>query len=158
MALYNSPSCILLIPPCLFLSLSLGCHALQLKKKNTIRLHLTSPLLNFVHVLLWMTRVLKASVQVITFFLSNFFLSVWLFVWEYFFIASNTTSITLLFFFFFFFFWHLSSPYDVSGEVAGEGMMCKVWGQGECRGQSEVPLAEWRLKRDVTRKLMLSLA
>lgn len=37
------------------------------KKKNIIRLHLTSPLLTFVHVLLWVIRVLKASVQVIFF-------------------------------------------------------------------------------------------
>lgn len=97
---HHSPSCILLIPPRFFLSLSVACHALQLKKKKIIRLHLTSPLLTFVHVLLWMIWVLKASVQVITFFLYNLFFSVWLFMWEYgFFIASNTTSSTLHFFY-----------------------------------------------------------
>lgn len=54
--------------PSPFVSLSFtGVPRSAAKKKNIIRLHLTSPLLNFVHVLLWMIRVLKASVQVITF-------------------------------------------------------------------------------------------
>lgn len=74
MALCRSPSCVLLIPPCLFLPLSFSGvpHSAAKKKKNKtniIRLHLTSPLLSSVHVLLWMIRVLKASVQVITFFI-----------------------------------------------------------------------------------------
>lgn len=72
------------------------------QKKPIIRLHLTSPLLTLVFVLLWMIRVLKASVQVITFFI------LFVFVFLYgclcgnmaFFIASNTTSSTLHFFYF----------------------------------------------------------
>lgn len=157
MDLYHSPSCILLIPPCLFLSLSAVCHALQLKtnKKQTkktpiIRLHLTSPLLTLVFVLLWMIRVLKASVQVITFFI------LFVFVFLYgclcgntaFFIASNTTSSTLHFFYF-----------DVCiclPLMTFMGRYCRggyrqriVWGQGECGGhvtaQGEVLLANRRL-------------
>lgn len=103
MALYHSPSSILLIPPCLSLSVSFsGVPRSAAKNKTIIRLHLTSPLLSFVHVLLWMIRVLKASVQVITFFyiyiyIYKLFLSVWLFMWEYGFLLP-LTSRTLHFF------------------------------------------------------------
>lgn len=60
MALYHSLSSVLLIPVCLSLSLSVGLPpSAAKKKKNIVRLHLTSRLLSCAFVLLWMIMVLK---------------------------------------------------------------------------------------------------
>lgn len=86
MALYHSPSSILLIPLCLFLSLSVGCHALQLKKKLKKTHHSFTFNLSSVEFCSCVTLddkgVESKCPSHYVFFLYNLFLSVWLCMWE----------------------------------------------------------------------------
>lgn len=130
MALCHSPLSILLTSVCFPFSLSLfsvGCHLLQLKrKKNIVRLHSSSPLLNSVVVTLDDKGVKRKSPSHYILFLFYFvflftvvYLGIWLFF--FFFIASNTSSSSLHFFFFYFnvciWFSHMMLRGKVGGRV-----------------------------------------
>lgn len=116
-----------------FFSVSLFCGvppAAAKKKKNIVRLHSSSPLLNSVVVTLDDKGVKRKSPSHYILFLFYFvflftvvYLGIWLFF--FFFIASNTSSSSLHFFFLFQCL-YLVFPYDVEGEGWWKGLMWLV--------------------------------